>query len=386
MKLNGFKNANIYLQDRGIKKACLSINGERISSLSSNLKEEEGYLSLPDSLFVVPGFVDEHIHGARNADTRDGKEESLKAIADAEAREGTTSFNFTTRTRDKPHIVSALKAISSYRDNQTGKSRARGVHLEGPFISPAYCGAQNKEDIVPLDVKLLDEYNALTNYRIKEVTFSYDPRHKDFLTYRKEHKIAPALGHSDNTCALAREAVREGVTIGTHTFNARRGIGHRERGTAGALRISDSVSCELICDFHHVCKECIERMFRCKGKDRITLITDSREAKDREDGVYHLGGQKVYVKDGAARLESGKLAGSLLNRNVAIRNRKNLLSLSREEAVDRASKNPAKNRGLYNKIGSIKEGKMADFAIVDKDRNVYRTIVSGKIVYRKERK
>lgn len=382
MEIKGFTDSDIYIQGAGIKKCSLSVKDGIISSIDSSSRGD-GFLKIPEGRYVIPGFVDEHIHGAKNADARDAKEESLKTIADAQAEEGTTSFNFTTRTRDKKHIEDALSVIAGYRKHPTGKSKVMGVHLEGPFISKAFCGAQNEGDIVPLDASLLDYYYRYSGKNIKEVTFSYDPKHDEFLEYRIKNHIAASIGHTDNTCALALEAIKKGVSIGTHTFNARTGIKHREMGTAGALRISDSVSCELIADFHHVCPECIQMRYRCKGKDRITLITDSMEAKGRPDGTYQLGGQKVYVKDGAAQLKDGTLAGSILHRNKAVSNRKNLLSLSIEDAVDRASQNPAKNRGLYDKIGGIKEGKRADFVIVDKDINVYATIVNGNIVYKR---
>ena len=382
-RIKGISNSDIYIEGEGIKKVSLEINQDTISQIGDGKENNPDYLSVPEGYFVLPGLVDEHIHGAKNADARDATGEALKTIADAEAEDGTTTFSFTTRTRDNRHIEAALTAINEYRRNQTGKSRVMGIHLEGPFISKKFCGAQNEEDIVPLNASLLMHYDELSGHHIKEVTFSYDPNHKDFLEYRVSHRIAASIGHTDNTCALALEAIKNGVTIGTHTFNARTGIKHRERGTAGALRISDSVSCELIADFHHVCRECIEMRYRCKGKDKITLITDSREAKGRPNGTYQLGGQKVYVKDGAARLLDGTLAGSILHLNEAVRNRKNLLSLSLEDAVDRASKNPAKNRGLYDQIGSIKAGKKADFVIADKDRNIWATIVGGEIVYQK---
>ena len=384
-KINGILNSDIYVEGIGIKKTNLSVFGDTISAIDDHriIENKDGYLSLPEGYIVLPGFIDEHIHGAKNADARDATKEALKTIADAEAEDGTTTFNFTTRTRDNNHIENALVAINDYRKNPSGKSRVMGIHLEGPFISKEFCGAQNVEDIVPLNTELLSHYYELSGKHIKEVTFSYDPSHKEFLEYRIKNHIAASIGHTNNTCALALEAIQNGVSIGTHTFNARTGIKHREMGTAGALRISDSVSCELIADFHHVCPECIKRMYRCKGKDKITLITDSREAKGRPDGTYQLGGQKVYVKDGAARLIDGTLAGSILHLNQAVRNRKNLLSLSLEDAADMASKNPAKNRGLYDQIGSIRSGKKADFVIVDKDINVCATIVGGEIVYHK---
>ena len=155
-----------------------------------------------------------------------------------------------------------------------------------------------------------------------------------------------------------------------------RGIHHREIGTVGQVMLNDKVNCELICDLHHVSLDAIKLLFKNKGKDKIILISDSMRAKYLSEGNYTLGGLPVIVKDGT-------LAGSILQLNNALKNIQKPLNLTIEEASDLVSKNPSRNLHLDHLIGSINEGKYADLTIVDKDFNIYMTIVHGKIYYNK---
>ena len=181
----------------------------------------------------------------------------------------------------------------------------------------------------------------------------------------------------------ALNAINNGFTTSTHTYNAMKGIHHREIGTLGAVMLDDRVKCELIADLHHVSAGAIRLLYKAKGKDGNLLITDSMEAKGLPDGMYQLGGNPVVVKEGTARLENGTLAGSILHLNEGVRNVKNVLGLTLEDAIDLATINPARNMGLDKEIGSIKVGKRADFAIIDSNVNVYKTIRDGKIIYSK---
>ena len=382
MSIKGFKNTNIYVEGKGIIKTSLLFD-EKIRKISNDI-ESDGLLELDDKYIVVPGFIDEHIHGANKCDAMNGSIKELRSIADKLVEEGTTSFNFTTMTMSKDKILKALEAINTYLKDNSGNAKAIGIHLEGPFISKEYCGAQDKENIVDSDVELLKEFIKASGNNITEITFRYNPNNKEFLKVLLENNIVPSIGHTDNTCAETLEAIENGVKVSTHTFNGMRGIHHREIGTAGAILLSDKINCELICDLHHVSADAIRLLFKNKGKDKIILITDSIEAKYLCDGIYSLGGQKVIVKDGIAKLESGVFAGSTLKLNVAVRNIKDTLNIPLTDAIDMASINPAKNLNVDDRIGSIKVGKDSDFVVIDKDVNVYKTFSKGKLVYSKE--
>lgn len=381
--MKGLKNSSIYVEGKGIIRTSLVIENGIIKEIDDDI-DDSGLDELPVGLVAVPGFVDEHIHGAGGQDCMYGTEEALETIADYEAREGTTSFNFTTMTMKKDIILNALSNIRNYLGTEHEKgARALGVHLEGPFISKKFCGAQNPEDILPMNARDLNDFISASGDHLKIMTVSYKTGHDDFVRICKNHHIVMSIGHTDDTATEAYEAIEHGFTTSTHTYNAMKGLHHREVGTLGAVMLSDKVNCELIADLHHVCPDAIRILYKLKGKDHMILITDSMEAKGLKDGNYHLGGNPVIVKDGTARLQDGTLAGSILKMNVAVRNIMKVLGLSLADAVDLASINPARNLGLDNMIGSIKVGKKADFAIVDKDINVIRTIRDGNTVFSK---
>lgn len=380
--MKGFKNSRIYVEGKGIIKTNLSIENGYIKAIGDDI-DTTGFEELPEDRILIPGFVDEHIHGAGGADAMNGNLEDLKTIAKYQAMDGTTTFNFTTMTMRKDIIIKALKTINEYMSEPRDGARVMGVHLEGPFICEAFCGAQNPGDILPLNVDDLKDFINASGDHLKEITACYKPGHEDFAKVLKEHHIAASLGHTDDTSEEAFDAFNNGFKTATHTYNAMKGIHHREIGTLGAVMLDDSVHCELIADLHHVSAGAIRLLYKNKGKDRIILITDSMEAKGLPDGMYQLGGNPVVVKDGTARLENGTLAGSILHLNDGVRNIKNVLNISLEDAIDMASINPAKNMELDHEIGSIKVGKRADFAIIDDEVTVYKTIRDGEVIYSK---
>lgn len=378
--IKGIKNSNIYFEGKKISKGTITFIDEKIS-----FKEEEGeYLQLDDKYIVLPGFIDEHIHGCNNHDTMDGSIEDIKIIASSLPQEGVTSFLATTMTMDNDSILKALSSVKDYIEkNNNNGAKVLGIHLEGPFISPLNAGAQNPVNIVKFNQELFDSYINASNNHIKQVTLAYEENGSEMVKYLVNKNIIASIGHTNCTSSLLEQGIKDGITCSTHTYNAMKGIHHREIGTVGQVMLNDNVNCELICDLHHISLDAIKLLFKIKGKDKIILISDSMRAKYLKEGNYTLGGLPVIVKDGTARLENGTLAGSILQLNQALKNIKDPLKLSMEDASDLVSKNPSKNLSLYDKIGSINEGKYADLTIVDEDFNVYMTIVHGQIVYNK---
>ena len=169
----------------------------------------------------------------------------------------------------------------------------------------------------------------------------------------------------------------------THTYNAQSPLHHRDIGTVGAALLLDDLQTEIIADTIHVSVPAIKLLVKNKPKEKITLITDAMRAKGMPDGESELGGQKVFVKNGEARLADGTLAGSVLKMNVAVKNMVEKVGVSFTDAIDFATKNPARMMGLSDKKGSIKVGKDADFAVLDKDFNVLMTIRAGKVIYKR---
>lgn len=381
MSFLGFKNSKIYVYGKGIIETSLLINNGKIEMIGEINTDE--LIQLPDNLIVLPGFVDKHIHGANHADFMNPTKEDLKKITKAIVREGTTSCLATTMTQSMEAIKSAVKNIGEYINGKHEGVEILGIHLEGPFVSPKFAGAQPLEYIVKCDIDQFNSINEASLNTVKQVSYACEENGLDFTTHLVNNGIVASIGHSNSDYSTVVKAADLGATSITHTYNAQRGLHHRDIGVVGAAMLDDRLSCELICDLIHVSPAAIKLLFKNKGKDNICLITDSIEAKYMPDGEYSLGGQPVFVKDNAARLENGTLAGSTLKLNEGVRNFMNTVNISLTEAVDCATINPAKVLGIDDRKGSIELGKDADLIVVDKDLNVYMTICRGNVVYSK---
>lgn len=380
--IKGFNKVNVYVEGEGIVRRTITIEDGKIKKIGQD--DQPDYLTLDNNLIVIPGFIDEHIHGANHSDAMYPEYNHIENIAKTVAKEGVTSFCATTMTQSIEAIDAALANIKNYIESKNPNgAEVIGIHLEGPFISKQFKGAQGEQWILPCSVKDFKHFEEVSGNNIKIATMAYENDGKELVHYLKQKGIVPSLGHTASTFEQAREAFKEGMKCTTHTYNAMQAFKNREPGTVGAALVSDEVRCELICDLFHVSPTAIKILLRCKGLDKVVAITDGMEAKHLPDGEYALGGQPVYVKDTFARLADGTIAGSTLKMNVAMRNFTKTIGLSFTQAVDLATINPAKNLGIFDKKGSIKQGKDADFAVVDKDFNVYMSVRGGNIVYQK---
>lgn len=376
--MKGFKNVNIYIAGKGIVKSSLVIEGGKIASFD----EKKDLMTLSDDLIVIPGFIDKHIHGANHSDSMYPTLEDIKNISRTIAMEGVTSYMPTTMTQSEENITKALKNIREYIETENHDGAfVLGTHLEGPFISPKFKGAQPERYIVPCSVEEFMHYQAASGNNIKQVTLAYEENGKDLCNYLFSQGIVASLGHTNATAVEVLESVKNGVTSATHTYNAMKPLHHREAGTVGGIMLADSIYAELIADLVHVSPEAIRVLCKVKGLDKIILVTDAIESKHLPDGIYNLGGQDVMVKGREARLADGTLAGSTLKMNQAIKNIISVLGISLERAVDLATINPARNLGIDSSKGSIALGKDADFAVIDKDLNVYMAVSKGNIIY-----
>lgn len=375
--MRGFKNVFVYKDNKEIVKTSIQFQDGIISSFDYDNSLDE----LPDNLIIVPGFIDEHIHGANGSDVMEGTRTAIKNISKSITQDGVTSFLPTTMSMSLDAIKKALKNIAREAKNVEG-AQILGIHLEGPFISKKMCGAQDANNIIVGNTKILDDLIETSNSLIKIVTLDYNSN-ADLIEPLRNKGILVSLGHSDCNASNAIKAFEKGATSLTHTFNAMNQIHHRDIGLLGEGLINNDIYCELIADLHHVSQDAIKLLYACKGNDKIILISDSMEARFLKNGEYSLGGQKVFVQDGIATLKNGTLAGSVLKTNIAIRNIKDTLQIPLSSAIDMASKNVAAHLQLKNK-GCISIGKDADLVVIDENLNVYMTIVNGQIVYKKE--
>ena len=376
--MKGFKNTWIVTEE-GLKKTSFTYSNEFLTIGKNEADLEE----LPDNYVIVPGFIDEHVHGAAGSDAMDGTKEDLEKIACALASEGTTAFLATTMTQSPENITKALVAVKEYIESKPIKgAEILGVHLEGPFISKDFIGAQPLEYVACPSVETFKKYQDASGNHIRIVTLAPEVEgSSSLIQYLKENNIVASIGHTNAKFADVAEAVKNGATNATHTYNAMKPIHHREIGTVGAAFLFDELTCECICDGIHVSAPAIRLLYKNKPLGKMVLVTDAMRAKHMPDGISELGGQTVIVKNGEARLENGTLAGSVLKMNNAVRNVVKFLNLPLEEVVKMATINVAKNIGVDKKLGSISVGKRADFVILDQDLNVIKTVRNGEVIY-----
>ena len=379
------KNCNIIFST-GVKNGSIKINNGKISEISLDNSIDcldDTFILDGRGLYISPGFIDTHIHGAGGYDTMDGTYEAINNISKTIVKYGVTSFTPTTMTVDKEEIKKALKAIYLAKENKTEGANILGIHLEGPFISPSAIGAQNPKFIVTPSVEnfknIVGEYENIVNC----VTLAPEVSGaKELIRYLKEKGITASIGHTKATYEEAMEGIKCGCTHSTHLFNAMSPFSHRNPGTVGAIFDSD-ITTETICDGIHIKYPSLRIAYKQKGLDKVLLITDAMMACSMKDGIYTLGKQEVKVENGAARLLDGTLAGSILTLNVAINNLRKNTNYSLNELVNMATLNPAKHCNIQHKKGLIKLGYDADLTLFDDNIDIKYTIVNGKIVYKK---
>ena len=380
--MKAFKNASVYAEGKGIIKTSVYFD-DKIRQIGGYVAGAEE-IELPENAVVLPGFIDEHIHGAGGSDAMDGNTKDLAIIAETVAKEGTTTFLATTMTQSKENILKAMRAVKEYRE-AAGEQGARiaGVHLEGPFIAAAHKGAQPLEYVAAPDVKTFDEYNAACGNAIKIITLAPETEGAlDFIRHIVAQGTVVSVGHTGAKYAEVKAAMEAGATNVTHTYNAQSPLHHREIGVVGSALLLEDLYCELICDTIHVSVPAMQLLVKNKRADKLALITDAMRAKGLADGVSELGGQTVYVKGGEARLADGTLAGSVLRMNRALQNMVEKVGVPLTQAVDYCTINPARTLKMENEAGSIAEGKRADFAVLNDKFDVLYTVRDGKIIYK----
>lgn len=379
--MKGFKNV-LALVNKEIIKCDIAVENGKIVNIGNDLDIDEVYPYKSGDV-VVPGFIDEHIHGANGSDAMDGNAEALSTIANAIAKEGTTAFLATTMTQSPENIGKALSAVKDYMSTpHTGGAEILGVHLEGPFISEKHIGAQPLKYLSDPKPEVFDNYFTTSGNNIKIVTLAPEELGANTLIEDLVKKgVHPSAGHTDAGYNDIMSAKENGLDAITHTFNAQRGIHHREIGVAGSALLDDNLYAEAICDLIHLSAPAVKLLVKCKPKDKLILITDSMRAKYLPDGESELGGQQVFVKGGEARLANGALAGSILKMNDAVKNLVLKLNVPFIDAVGYATENPAKHIGVFNKKGSIATDKDADFCVLDSELNVSMTVRAGNIIF-----
>ena len=375
-----FGNARLFLPGKGFVQGGFRVENGRFAEVFGGALPPCGEETIDlHGAQVIPGLVDIHTHGAMGADASDGDGEGLKRMAAHLASCGVTSFVPTTMTLPYGTLAAAFQTAAGLAENRPPAcSRVMGIHMEGPFFSEKKKGAQNSAYLKLPDADAVMRLQEVCGGLIKIVDVAPElPGAEAFI-----RKIAPrcrvSVAHTDASYEDAVRAFDAGALHVTHLFNAMPSLHHRSPGVIGAAAERDDVTAELICDGLHVHPSVIRLAFKLFA-DRICMVSDSLRCCGMPDGEYDLGGQTVYLRNGEARLADGTLAGDVSDLYSDMVNAIRF-GIPAEQAVMAATITPAEAIGADHEIGSLEEGKLADFVVCDRDWKIGQVVIGGKRV------
>jgi N-acetylglucosamine-6-phosphate deacetylase len=322
--------------------------------------------------YILPGFIDLHVHGGAGIDIMQGGDSSL-AVARMHARHGTTSMLGTTMTASESAITNALRGLATtIQERASGSARLLGVHLEGPFISVKRLGAQPVEQVRNATLELVQRFHALAPIKVLTLAPEVDD-HLALIPQLCAMGIRVQIGHSAGSYDDGVAAIKAGVSGFTHLFNGMTRLDHQEPGMVGAALAHAEFS-ELIPDLHHVQPGAIRAAMR--AIPRLYCVTDATAATGMPDGEYALGSQSVFKCLGCVRLATGSLAGSALTMDKAL---SNLLSIGCDlnDASRRLSQYPAEYLGLTDR-GRLQSGAWSDIVVLNEQYEVMQVFVEGE--------
>ena len=333
---------------------------------------------------LTPGLVDIHIHGAAGHDVMEGDGESLAAIERLLSQHGVTSYCPTTVTAPLDETLAALEKLARAVDSaktaaHADRAQPLGIHLEGPFLSHARPGVHPPVSLQPASERVFTPMWEAAAGQVAILTIAPElPGALELIAEAARRGVCVSIGHTNADNDEARAGIKAGARHVTHAFNAMRRMEHRDPGVLGVVLTDDSITADIIVDGLHVEPEVVDLFLRTKGLERAVLISDALSATGMPDGRYRLGMFEVEVRDG--RCEShGKLAGSVLTLDEAIRNVMRFARLTFQDSVRLATLNPARVLGMADRKGVLKVGADADVAVFTPDGTVRQTIVRGMI-------
>lgn len=366
------QNAKAFL-DGSFQDTDLLIRDGRIVSIGPKIRQDgEEVLNLQGDL-LLPGFVDVHIHAFMGKDTMNG-EEAVRHMSRELKKHGVAAFLPTTMSASPEDTVKALNGIRAVMEKpEPDGATVMGAHMEAPFLCEAKAGAQLKQYFALPNEENWQRYTGGNEDIVRLITMA--PEKEGALAFIRsltDRGITVSIGHTAADCETVHAAADHGANHITHTFNAQTPLNHRAPGVPGAALVDPRIGCEFISDGIHLHPDIVRLIMRCKGKDHAIAITDAMEAAGMPDGKYQLGGQDVYVRDGAARLIDGTLAGSTL---TMIRAFQNLICFGAkpEEAAAMTTSTPAASIG-NQEFGVIRVGAPAVFARFTRDYQFVSTV------------
>jgi N-acetylglucosamine-6-phosphate deacetylase len=335
---------------------------------------------------LAPGFLDIHIHGGAGLDVMRASLAELPRLNQWLLTHGVSGYFPTTVAAPLDQTCAALERladaidagqVASPSNGQPPQARPLGIHLEGPFLSHKRRGVHPPEYLIEPTVEIFDRLWQAARGHVRLMTIAPEiPGAIEVITEAVKRKVCVSIGHSDATLESARTAVKAGARHATHTFNAMRPLDHRDPGILGEVLTDNHLSADIIADGIHLAPEIVQLFLQSKGRERAVLITDAISASGMPDGTYQLGPITVEVKDGKCTSE-GKLAGSVLTMDRAVRNVTLFSDWTLRDAIRAATFNPARAVG-FSQYGELAPGAEANLVVLSPSGEVRKTIVRGQ--------
>jgi N-acetylglucosamine-6-phosphate deacetylase len=381
----------LYTPREEIQNPLVFIENGLISEVSSRLQREIPTSAIEIDLtndsadaILAPGFFDIHLHGGAGIDVMRASAADLPQLNKFLTKHGVTGYFPTTVAAPLDQTCAALgrlaNAIEAAQDSRASKGDVQaqplGIHLEGPFLSHKRRGVHPPENLLEPKLEIFERLWQAARGQVRMMTIAPEiPGALEVIAEATRRKVCVSIGHSDAVVEAARAGVRAGARHATHNFNAMRPLDHRDPGILGEVLTDGQLTADIIADGIHVAPEIVQLFLNAKGKDGSVLITDATAATGMPDGTYQLGPIQVQVKDGRCTMD-GRLAGSVLTMDRAVRNITQFASWSLRDAVQAATLNPARAAGL-NQCGVIAAGAEANLILMSHDGEVRKTMVRG---------
>ncbi len=395
-----FRGGTIVLENRLLENGQIRVVGERIQTVGSasptSSRPSKDTIDLKEG-YLVPGYVDLHVHGGAGADFMDGTEKAFRTVCQAHARHGTTSLlPTTTAARDEQHLA-FLEHCRHFRQQETGGARVLGAHFYGPYFAPEARGCHPLSPIRPPRPEEYQRYLGFSDSITTATVAPEVPGAETFVRACRALSIRCNAGHSYATFDQMREAIDWGVRHVDHLFCAMSDRARLRQSQAFPMRggvmeatlYFDELTTEVIADGKHLDRELLMLAYKIKGPDRLALVTDCNRALDMPNGEYMFGpvdgGEPILRREGVGVMPDGKaLASGVMGMDHGVRTFHRWTAVALPEVIRMASLTPAKIAGWDAEIGSIAAGKLADLLVLDRDLQVVQVYLAGRLLWKKD--